>query len=114
MPAISASKFRAAILSWYDQNRRDLPWRAKAGNVADPYHVWLSEIMLQQTTVPTVKPYFAKFLEKWPTVSALAAADPDDVLANWAGLGYYARAQPDQMRKHGRQRPWRRFPANAR
>jgi A/G-specific adenine glycosylase len=70
-----------------------LPWRARAGRRADPYAVWLSEIMLQQTTVKTVGPYYAKFLQRWPTVEALAAAPLDDVLRAWAGLGYYARAR---------------------
>jgi A/G-specific adenine glycosylase len=70
-----------------------LPWRAWAGRRADPYAVWLSEIMLQQTTVKTVGPYYAKFLQRWPTVEALAAAPLDDVLRAWAGLGYYARAR---------------------
>jgi A/G-specific adenine glycosylase len=70
-----------------------LPWRALKGQRADPYAVWLSEIMLQQTGVKTVAPYYAKFLSKWPTVARLAAAPLDDVLRNWAGLGYYARAR---------------------
>lgn len=85
--------FADRLLTWYDANRRDLPWRAKAGETADPYHVWLSEIMLQQTTVATVKAYFEKFVGLWPTVKDLAAADLDDVLTAWAGLGYYARAR---------------------
>ena len=72
---------------------RVLPWRFRPGQTPDPYHVWLSEIMLQQTTVATVGPYFDKFLKRWPQVSDLAAAELDDVLANWAGLGYYARAR---------------------
>lgn len=84
---------RAAILRWYDANRRELPWRAPAGQGAEPYHVWLSEIMLQQTTVPAVRNYFAKFLERWPTVEELAEAPIDDVMHAWAGLGYYARAR---------------------
>jgi A/G-specific adenine glycosylase len=81
------------LLAWYDIHRRVLPWRAKKGAKADPYRVWLSEIMLQQTTVAAVGPYFRKFLECWPDVKALAAAELDDVLAAWAGLGYYARAR---------------------
>lgn len=81
------------LLAWYDRAARDLPWRVRPGAVADPYRVWLSEIMLQQTTVAAVKPYFAAFTAHWPTVEALAAADPADVLAAWAGLGYYARAR---------------------
>jgi A/G-specific adenine glycosylase len=83
----------AALLAWYDRHRRSLPWRAEPGATADPYAVWLSEIMLQQTTVAAVKPYFRAFLERWPTVDALAAADEADVLTAWAGLGYYARAR---------------------
>lgn len=81
------------LLDWYDRHRRDLPWRSGPGLPADPYRVWLSEVMLQQTTVATVGPYFARFLARWPTVKALAAAPLDDVLAEWAGLGYYARAR---------------------
>lgn len=80
------------LLSWYDQYRRVLPWRAAAGTKPDPYHVWLSEIMLQQTTVVTVAPYFHKFLKRWPTVQVLAKAKRSDVLRLWAGLGYYRRA----------------------
>jgi A/G-specific adenine glycosylase len=82
-----------ALLGWYDIHRRVLPWRAAAGRRADPYHVWLSEIMLQQTTVQAVADYYRKFLTKWPTVADLAAAPQDEVLAAWAGLGYYARAR---------------------
>ncbi|HSZ68377.1 MAG TPA: A/G-specific adenine glycosylase [Xanthobacteraceae bacterium] len=81
------------LLAWYDRHRRVLPWRAPPGRRANPYHVWLSEIMLQQTTVKTVGPYYAKFLKLWPDISALAAAPLDDVLKAWAGLGYYARAR---------------------
>ncbi|NVJ96735.1 MAG: A/G-specific adenine glycosylase [Alphaproteobacteria bacterium] len=87
------SKTAEKLLSWYDRNRRALPWRAEPGVKADPYHVWLSEIMLQQTTVATVKSYFSRFLERWPTVEELAAAAQEDVLKEWAGLGYYARAR---------------------
>jgi len=83
----------ADLLAWYDRHRRILPWRAPAGRRADPYHVWLSEIMLQQTTVKAVGPYYAKFLARWPDIAALAAAPLDDVLKAWAGLGYYARAR---------------------
>jgi A/G-specific adenine glycosylase len=81
------------LLAWYDRHRRALPWRAAPGQPADPYRVWLSEIMLQQTTVAAVIPYFNRFLEQWPTVAGLAAAELDDVLSAWAGLGYYARAR---------------------
>jgi A/G-specific adenine glycosylase len=83
----------AKLLAWYDRHRRVLPWRAPKGARAEPYHVWLSEIMLQQTTVQAVGSYYRKFLARWPTVGALAAAKEDDVLAAWAGLGYYARAR---------------------
>jgi A/G-specific adenine glycosylase len=82
-----------ALLAWYDEERRDLPWRVAPGKRADAYRVWLSEIMLQQTTVKAVIPYYARFLQRWPTVKALAAAPLDDVLAAWAGLGYYSRAR---------------------
>ena len=80
------------LLAWYDVNGRDLPWRLK-GARQDPYKVWLSEIMLQQTTVAAVKDYYIKFITTWPTVQALAASPLDDVLKAWAGLGYYARAR---------------------
>ena len=83
----------AALLAWYDRHRRDLPWRARPGEAADPYRVWLSEIMLQQTTVVTVAPYFARFVARWPDIRALAAAQLDEVLHEWQGLGYYARAR---------------------
>lgn len=82
-----------AVLDWYDRHRRSLPWRAPAGSRADPYHVWLSEVMLQQTTVPTVGKRFARFLERWPRIEDLAGAPLDDVLHEWQGLGYYARAR---------------------
>lgn len=91
--AINVEEFRSSLLRWYDRHRRVLPWRALPKKKANPYHVWLSEVMLQQTTVPAVIPYFLKFLEQWPTVAALAAATPEDVMQNWAGLGYYARAR---------------------
>ena len=81
------------LLAWYDRHRRKLPWRAPPGQRADPYRVWLSEIMLQQTTVKAVAPYYARFLARWPDIRALAAAPLDDVLKSWAGLGYYARAR---------------------
>jgi A/G-specific adenine glycosylase len=83
----------ADLLAWYDRHRRVLPWRARRGETPDPYRVWLSEIMLQQTNVTTVAPYYAKFLARWPTVDALGKASLDDVLRAWAGLGYYARAR---------------------
>lgn len=95
-PAIAA--LRAGLLAWYDRQARVLPWRVgprgrAAGQRPDPYHVWLSEIMLQQTTVAAVGPYFARFLEAFPTLEALAQAPEEAVLGRWAGLGYYARAR---------------------
>ena len=83
----------AALLAWYDHHRRDLPWRSPPGRRPDPYRVWLSEIMLQQTTVATVAPYFDRFVARWPDIRALAAASLDEVLHLWQGLGYYARAR---------------------
>ena len=86
------------LLAWYDVHARDLPWRVgpaarAAGVLPDPYRVWLSEIMLQQTTVATVKAYFERFTTRWPRISDLAAAEDADVMGEWAGLGYYARAR---------------------
>jgi A/G-specific adenine glycosylase len=83
----------ADLLAWYDRRRRRLPWRAPPGGTADPYRVWLSEIMLQQTTVGTVGPYYQRFLARFPDVAALASAPEEAVLQAWAGLGYYARAR---------------------
>jgi A/G-specific adenine glycosylase len=83
----------ARLLDWYDRHRRRLPWRPLPGEAADPYRVWLSEIMLQQTGVKTVAPYFEKFLRRWPDVDALGQASLDEVLRMWAGLGYYSRAR---------------------
>ncbi len=82
-----------ALLLWYENHERDVPWRRKDGQKPDPYAVWLSEIMCQQTTVQAVKPYYHKFLARWPTVEALAQAPEQDILEAWAGLGYYARAR---------------------
>jgi A/G-specific adenine glycosylase len=82
-----------ALLGWYIVDKRRLPWRAEGAGRPDPYRVWLSEIMLQQTTVAAVKPYFEKFTARWPTVEALAAAPEGEVMGAWAGLGYYARAR---------------------
>jgi A/G-specific adenine glycosylase len=92
---VNRNALRAALLTWYDANARDLPWRARPGGGAhaDPYRVWLSEVMLQQTTVPHAAPYFLKFLAQWPTVTDLANAPDGEVMAAWAGLGYYARAR---------------------
>jgi A/G-specific adenine glycosylase len=81
------------LLAWYDRHRRVLPWRAGHGERSDPYRVWLSEVMLQQTTVKAVGPYFEKFVTRWPTIAALGNASLDDVLRMWAGLGYYSRAR---------------------
>src|SRR5205085_8017435 len=92
-PAVVPADRAQLLLAWYDRHRRVLPWRARAGERADPYRVWLSEIMLQQTTVKAVASYFARFLARFATVEALAAAPLDDVLKLWAGLGYYARAR---------------------
>lgn len=82
-----------ALLAWFDRSARSLPWRSPRGVARDPYRVWLSEIMLQQTTVPHAAPYFEAFTRRWPTVEALAAAPDDEVMQAWAGLGYYARAR---------------------
>jgi A/G-specific adenine glycosylase len=95
---VNAAALRAQLLAWYDENARDLPWRVRpaaraAGGRADPYRVWLSEVMLQQTTVPHATPYFLKFTARWPTVGDLAAEADGEVMAAWAGLGYYARAR---------------------
>lgn len=86
------AKAARALLDWYDAAGVALPWRER-GQAPDPYRVWLSEVMLQQTTVAAVRPYFARFVERWPTVAALAAARDEDVMNAWAGLGYYARAR---------------------
>ncbi|MEO1194217.1 MAG: A/G-specific adenine glycosylase [Pseudomonadota bacterium] len=88
-----AASLQSDLLQWYDRNRRDLPWRAPPGHKADPYHVWLSEIMLQQTTTTAAAPYYRRFLEAFPRVEDLAAAEQEEVLTLWAGLGYYARAR---------------------
>lgn len=90
----SSDTISPALLAWYDRHARVLPWRAAPGEAApDPYRVWLSEVMLQQTTVAAVKSYFATFTQRWPTVADLAAAEDGEVMAAWAGLGYYARAR---------------------
>jgi len=114
---IKPATFDAAkLLGWYEAHARVLPWRVapaarRRGMRPDPYAVWLSEIMLQQTTVATVRGYFETFVSRWPTVAALAAAQRDDVLAAWAGLGYYARARnlhacaQAVVREHGGQFP---------
>lgn len=91
----SAENFAGHILGWYDRAARALPWRIppNSGHVPDPYRVWMAEIMLQQTTVAAVAGYFERFTARWPTVEDLAAAEDADVMAAWAGLGYYARAR---------------------
>ena len=101
----------ADLLAWYDRHRRKLPWRALPGERPDPYRVWLSEIMLQQTTIKAVVPYFARFATRWPSVRALAAAPLEEVLKFWAGLGYYARAVSARLRQDGGRAPWRRLSA---
>ena len=93
-----ASDFSDLLLAWYDRHARTMPWRVppeerKAGVKPDPYRVWLSEVMLQQTTVAAVRDYFRRFTDRWPTVADLAAADDSAVMGEWAGLGYYARAR---------------------
>lgn len=94
MPETPQPGISATLLDWYDRHARDLPWRARPGDPPpDPYRVWLSEVMLQQTTVAAVKPYFAAFTGRWPTVEALAEAPESEIMAAWAGLGYYSRAR---------------------
>ena len=98
MTASISAKISDDLLAWYDVHARELPWRLPPGSAlpddpAWPYRVWLSEVMLQQTTVAAVKPFFAKFVATWPTVEALAGAADDEVMAAWAGLGYYSRAR---------------------
>jgi A/G-specific adenine glycosylase len=95
---VDPDRLRAQLLAWYDEHARDLPWRVRpaaraAGRRPHPYRVWLSEVMLQQTTVPHATPYFLKFTTRWPSVGALAAEADGEVMAAWAGLGYYARAR---------------------
>ena len=92
------NRLSRVLLNWYDTQAREMPWRVGpqlrlAGVDPDPYHVWLSEIMLQQTTVASVRAYFLRFIARWPTVADLAGAEDGDVMAEWAGLGYYARAR---------------------
>lgn len=93
MFALAPDRLSARLLAWYDAGHRDLPWRPARGELGDPYRVWLSEVMLQQTTVAAVLPYYRAFLARWPTVAALAAADDAEAMAAWAGLGYYSRAR---------------------
>ncbi len=86
------SALRRRLLAWYDEHKRDLPWRHEAG-AAHPYHIWLSEVMLQQTRVDTVVPYFERWIQRFPTLTSLADASQDEVLKAWEGLGYYSRAR---------------------
>lgn len=90
---MAAARIAPELLAWYDRNRRILPWRAQPGQRPDAYAVWLSEIMLQQTTVAAVKAYFQSFLARWPAVGLLAAAPAEEIMKQWAGLGYYSRAR---------------------
>jgi A/G-specific adenine glycosylase len=95
---VNTADLRRRLLDWYDAAARDLPWRVspadrRRGQAPDPYRVWLSEVMLQQTTVPHAAPYFLEFTRRWPTVSALAAVEDGELMGAWAGLGYYARAR---------------------
>lgn len=92
-PEIDPSSFQADLLAWYDTHKRVMPWRGQDGQRPEPYHVWLSEVMLQQTTVTAVHDYFLDFISRWPDVKTLARADRDDVMQAWAGLGYYTRAR---------------------
>lgn len=92
VPPARAAALRRRLLAWYDASRRDLPWRAPQGK-ADPYRAWLAEVMLQQTRVEAAIPYYRRFLEAFPTLAALASAAEEEVLALWAGLGYYARGR---------------------
>ena len=97
-PKLLGEDVAGTLLAWYSEHCRDLPWRISPADLAkgarpDPYRVWLSEIMLQQTTVEAVKPYFRKFVRQWPDVAALAAATDEDIMKAWAGLGYYTRAR---------------------
>ena len=92
-PTLPPKPDPADLLRWYDRHRRVLPWRAGPGERSDPYRVWLSEVMLQQTTVAAVRPYYAAFLRRFPTVAALAEAPSEAVMSAWAGLGYYSRAR---------------------
>ena len=112
VPTSSAQirSFRRALLSWYDQHRRELPWRRDR----DPYRIWVSEIMLQQTRVAAVLDHYARFLQRFPTVQKLAAARESSVLAVWSGLGYYHRARRmHQAAKRDCEGTRRRFPRTA-
>ena len=104
---MTSFNFAEALLAWFDHHgRHDLPWQTPD----DPYRVWLSEIMLQQTQVKTVIPYFERFLQAFPTLESLAEAKIDQVLAAWTGLGYYARAEPAPHGGDHSSRSWREVP----
>ncbi len=87
------SNFSKNVLSWYNLNKRDLPWRYKGNSKKDPYKIWVSEIMLQQTTVTAVMPYYNKFIKRWTNIKKLSSTNIEDVLDFWSGLGYYRRAR---------------------
>src|SRR3954449_440228 len=97
----SSKPDRQDLFAWYDRHRRDLPWRAKPGERPDPYRVWLSEVMLQQTTVAAVRPFYERFLERFPTVKKLAAAPVGAVMQAWAGLGFFLRGRKPDPRASG-------------
>ncbi len=108
-PGCRRTRLQQALLAYFDREQRDLPWRENR----DPYRIWISEVMLQQTQVVTVLPYYRAFLERFPSVAALAAAGEDEVLAAWSGLGYYRRASPAARRRRAG-RGGRRLPADCR
>jgi A/G-specific adenine glycosylase len=93
LTAETLTQIRTTLLGWYDENRRDLPWRSRNGDIPDAYSVWVSEVMLQQTRVETVRSYFERWIAAFPTLDALAAASQEEVLKAWEGLGYYSRAR---------------------
>ena len=99
MTMTPAQSHASRLLEWYDRHRRTLPWRAPAGRTSAPYIVWLSEIMLQQTTVATVGDYFHRFVKRWPSVEALAGAPIDEVLSAWAGLGFFFYAATESSKR---------------
>ena len=88
-----SKKISKSVLKWYSLNKRDLPWRYKNNSIKDPYKIWLSEIILQQTRIVTGSPYYERFIEKYPNVMLLASSSEDEVLKMWEGLGYYSRAR---------------------
>ena len=111
MSVSSSSSLPRRLLKWYDAHARRLPWRATSGKTPDPYTVWLSEVMLQQTRVATVEPYYHAFLKRWPSLESLAGASLEEVLAAWAGLGYYSRARKlHQCARHLQENHGGKFP----